>query len=155
ICRAQPNWMPRKPKLMFQICQKLSGFSVFSRLLDDDGSSFVWTQRQRQPPGSVDLAGRLLLDQVPDLIASSRALDGHGLTNGRTREVEGGDLDSPGLGQSVDHDDQTSGLHCRDIDLLALVDAVRGACPQHLLQLRGERARVFDLFTECAVERPC
>ena len=23
ICRPQPNWMPRKPKLMFQICQKL------------------------------------------------------------------------------------------------------------------------------------
>src|SRR5262245_60150748 len=22
ICRPQPNWMPRKPKLMFQICQK-------------------------------------------------------------------------------------------------------------------------------------
>src|SRR6185312_1837752 len=24
ICRAQPNWMPRKPKLIFHICQKLS-----------------------------------------------------------------------------------------------------------------------------------
>src|SRR5689334_6078644 len=24
ICRPQPNWMPRKPKLMFQICQKPS-----------------------------------------------------------------------------------------------------------------------------------
>jgi hypothetical protein len=23
ICNPQPNWMPRKPKLMFQICQKL------------------------------------------------------------------------------------------------------------------------------------
>src|SRR5438552_16096933 len=23
ICSPQPNWMPRKPKLMFQICQKL------------------------------------------------------------------------------------------------------------------------------------
>jgi hypothetical protein len=23
ICRPQPNWMPRKPKLIFQICQKL------------------------------------------------------------------------------------------------------------------------------------
>src|ERR1051326_6166714 len=23
ICKPQPNWMPRKPKLMFQICQKL------------------------------------------------------------------------------------------------------------------------------------
>src|SRR5450759_4426499 len=22
ICKPQPNWMPRKPKLMFQICQK-------------------------------------------------------------------------------------------------------------------------------------
>ena len=21
ICRPQPNWMPKKPKLMFQICQ--------------------------------------------------------------------------------------------------------------------------------------
>ena len=25
IWSAQPNWMPRKPKLMFQICQKLRG----------------------------------------------------------------------------------------------------------------------------------
>src|ERR1700733_920174 len=23
ICKPQPNWMPRKPKLMFHICQKL------------------------------------------------------------------------------------------------------------------------------------
>ena len=23
ICSVQPNWMPRKPKLIFQICQKL------------------------------------------------------------------------------------------------------------------------------------
>src|SRR5262245_23715994 len=129
-------------------------FSVFSRLLDDEGSPFVWAQGQRQPPGSVDLACRLLLDEVPDLIASSRTLDGHGLTNGRTREVEGSDLDSPGLGEPVDHDYQTSCLHGRDIDLLALVDAVGGACPQHLLQLRGERARVLDLLTDCAVERP-
>src|SRR5215469_15525445 len=29
ICRPQPNWMPRKPKLMFQICQKLRcGFMI-------------------------------------------------------------------------------------------------------------------------------
>src|ERR1051325_2011287 len=29
ICRPQPNWMPRNPKLMFQICQKPSlGFSI-------------------------------------------------------------------------------------------------------------------------------
>ena len=29
ICRPQPNWMPRKPKLMFQICQKLNcGFCI-------------------------------------------------------------------------------------------------------------------------------
>src|ERR1043166_4080917 len=38
ICRPQPNWMPRKPKLMFQICQKASlGFSMagppFARIL--------------------------------------------------------------------------------------------------------------------------
>ncbi len=25
ICNPQPNWMPRKPKLMFQICQKVRG----------------------------------------------------------------------------------------------------------------------------------
>src|ERR1035437_5603307 len=24
ICRPQPNWMPKNPKLMFQICQNLS-----------------------------------------------------------------------------------------------------------------------------------
>src|SRR5271166_1149341 len=30
ICSPQPNWMPRKPKLMFHICQKLlRGFSMF------------------------------------------------------------------------------------------------------------------------------
>ena len=30
ICRPQPNWMPRNPKLMFQICQKPSlGFSIW------------------------------------------------------------------------------------------------------------------------------
>ena len=25
ICNPQPNWMPRKPKLMFQICQNVRG----------------------------------------------------------------------------------------------------------------------------------
>ena len=29
ICKPQPNWMPKNPKLMFQICQKLSrGFCM-------------------------------------------------------------------------------------------------------------------------------
>src|ERR1039458_8102893 len=29
ICNPQPNWMPKNPKLMFQICQKLSrGFCM-------------------------------------------------------------------------------------------------------------------------------
>ena len=31
ICSPQPNWMPRNPNDMFQICQKLSrGFSTMS-----------------------------------------------------------------------------------------------------------------------------
>jgi hypothetical protein len=25
ICNPQPNWMPKKPKLMFQICQNVRG----------------------------------------------------------------------------------------------------------------------------------
>ena len=33
ICRPQPNWMPRKPKLMFQICQKPSLGLSMSRSL--------------------------------------------------------------------------------------------------------------------------
>src|ERR1700716_3900077 len=38
ICRPQPNWIPRNPKLMFQICQKPSlGLSMwgppFARIL--------------------------------------------------------------------------------------------------------------------------
>src|SRR6266545_3509496 len=32
ICSPQPNWMPRKPKLMFQICQKLRrGLSMIDK----------------------------------------------------------------------------------------------------------------------------
>ena len=32
FCSAKPNWMPRKPKHMFQICQKLrAGFCVMRR----------------------------------------------------------------------------------------------------------------------------
>ena len=32
FCRAKPNWMPKKPKHMFQICQNVScGFAVMLR----------------------------------------------------------------------------------------------------------------------------
>src|SRR5271165_3562757 len=32
ICRPQPNWMPRNPKLMFQICQNVfGGFCISQR----------------------------------------------------------------------------------------------------------------------------
>src|SRR5262245_55691479 len=119
ICRAQPNWMPRKPKHAFQICQKL-----ISDSFDDEGSPFVWGQGKRQLPGSVHLACDLLLDDVRDLNASSRVLDGDGLANGRPCEVDGGDLNSFGLREPMDHDHQTPCLHDRDVDLLALVDAV-------------------------------
>src|SRR5215510_1210947 len=120
ICRAQPNWMPRKPKHAFQICQKLISRSSF----DDERAPFVGTEGQWQSPGSVDLACDLLLDDVPDFCARSRVLDGDGLANGRPCEVDGGDLDPFGLREPVHHDHQTARFHNRDVDLLALVDAV-------------------------------
>src|SRR5690348_2272223 len=45
ICSAQPNWMPKNPKLMFQICQKVScglngaeGFNIVSSVNNISGS---------------------------------------------------------------------------------------------------------------------
>src|SRR5208282_407231 len=38
ICNPQPNWIPRKPKLMFQICQKVRGglsISSFQRFFSN------------------------------------------------------------------------------------------------------------------------
>ena len=32
FCRAKPNWIPRNPKLMFQICQNVSGGFCFVML---------------------------------------------------------------------------------------------------------------------------
>src|SRR5262249_60485301 len=114
ICSAQPNWIPRKPKLMFQICQKLRRvgwvslvaavemgcsavlrvlfsamtFSVSSGLLDDQGTPFVRTQGQRQPSGRVQRRDHLLRDQVRHICARARALDRHALANSGPREVE-------------------------------------------------------------------
>src|ERR1039457_2123399 len=35
ICNPQPNWMPRKPKLMFQICQNVRGGLSMDSPTDD------------------------------------------------------------------------------------------------------------------------
>src|SRR4029453_1586996 len=148
ICSAQPNWMPRKPKLMFQICQKLRcglwtplafafkggrppAISVLRRaisgLLDEQDLPFVRPEGQRQVPGGVELPEGLLLDEVCDFAAGGGCFDGHGLANGGAPEVDGGDLSALGRRKPLDHDDQAPRLHCRDVDLLALVDAVLGA----------------------------
>ena len=74
ICSAQPNWMPRKPKLMFQICQKLRrGRVAFSTahlgilsagLLDEQDLPLVGTEGERQPPACAQLAERLVREEV-------------------------------------------------------------------------------------------
>jgi hypothetical protein len=41
FCRAKPNWMPRKPKHMFQICQNVSvGLAVGVALIGIPRSGF-------------------------------------------------------------------------------------------------------------------
>ena len=65
----------------------------------------------------------------------------------------GRDLSAPAVGEPVDHDDEAPGLHRRDVDLLALVDAVFGAHAQHLLQLPDERSGALELLGKRAVER--
>src|SRR5438093_516789 len=139
ICSAQPNWMPRKPKLMFQICQKLScdlwmplalpfmsgpplgvlgpRHNSSSRLLDEQNLSFMGTDCEMQPPICPQRAERLLLEEVRDHAAGRRGLDGHRLVHDRSAEVRGRDLSAPAVGEPVDHDDQTPGLHRRDGDL--------------------------------------
>src|SRR6185295_4975908 len=52
----------------------------------------------------------------------------------------------------MDHEEQSAGLYCRDIDLLALVDAVLRTDPQQVPQLPGERPRALKLLEQCAVE---
>ena len=74
ICSAQPNWMPRKPKLMFQICQKLrcglwsapSAAPLMTGLLDEQDLPLVGTEGERQPPRRAQRAERLLLEEVGD-----------------------------------------------------------------------------------------
>src|SRR5262249_47011200 len=111
--------MPRNPKLMFQICQKLRclgwvslesaveigcsaamlgrfsamTFSVSSGLLDDQGAPFVRAQGQRQLSGPVHRRDHLLRDEVRHVCAPACALDRHALANGGPCEVERGDLD--------------------------------------------------------------
>ena len=53
----------------------------------------------------------------------------------------------------MDHDDESLGFHRRDVDLLALIDAVFGAHAQHLLQLPDERSGARELLGKRAVER--
>src|SRR5213080_4528198 len=155
ICSAQPNWMPRKPKLMFQICQKLRcdlstplalpfmsgpplGLLGPRQLLDEQNLSFMGTDCEMQPPICTQRAERLLFEKVRDHAAGRRGLDGHRLVNDRAAEIRGRDLSAPAVGEPVDHDDEALGLHRRDVDLLALIDAVFGAHAQHLPQLRDE-----------------
>src|SRR6266571_3241394 len=98
ICSAQPNWMPRKPKLMFQICQKLRCgrrlspviFGSSSGLLDEQDLPLVRTERERQPPARAQLAERFLREQIGDRPVPRRGLDGHGLPDGLAAEVDGG-----------------------------------------------------------------
>ena len=45
ICRPQPNWMPKKPKLMFQICQKLKRGFVESEFMCLRGYGIDFTGR--------------------------------------------------------------------------------------------------------------
>src|ERR671918_1666255 len=96
ICSAQPNWMPRKPKLMFQICQKprcglatppalafTSGSPpAMTRSLDEQDSPFVRTQGQRQSPAGVQRAEPPVLDEVGDHAVGRGGLDDDGLANG-------------------------------------------------------------------------
>src|ERR1700677_1002595 len=49
ICNPQPNCMPRKPKLMFQICQKVrGGWSITSRVERSAEDSLIVTGPCRQ-----------------------------------------------------------------------------------------------------------
>src|SRR5690349_14946844 len=143
ICSAQPNWMPRKPKHMFQICQKLRcdlwtplalpfmsrpprGLVGPRQLLDEQNLSFMGTDCEMQPPICTQRTERLLFEKVRDHAAGRRVLDGHRLVSDRAAEVRGRDLGAPAVGKPMDHDDQTPGRHRRDVDLLALIDAVFG-----------------------------
>src|SRR3990172_4100797 len=87
IWSAQPNWMPRKPKLMFQICQKLRcGFCCAPGLdaegpkppmktsLEKENLSLLWSEREREPLTD-ELAGRLVLEEVRDRSVRGSGLD--------------------------------------------------------------------------------
>src|SRR6266545_1635473 len=158
ICSAQPNWMPRKPKLMFQICQKLrcgrgpSPAISPPGLLDEQDLSLVGAEREWQLLARAQLAVRFLRQEVPDRPARRRGLERHRLPDGRPAEVDRGDLGARAARKSVDHDDQAPGLDRRQRDLLALVDAVLRTHAQHLAELRGERVRALELLGERAVE---
>src|SRR6185369_17917936 len=170
ICSAQPNWIPRKPKLMFQICQKLRcglwmplalpfmsdpplGVLGSRPLLDEQNLSFVGTDCEMHPPICTQRAERLLFEKIRDHAAGRRVLDGHRLVNDRAAEVRGRDLSTPAVGEPMDHHDEALGPHRRDVDLLALIDAVFGAHTQHLLQLPDERTGALELLGKRAVER--
>src|SRR5437870_12911555 len=101
ICSAQPNWMPRKPKLMFQIFQKLkcdlwtplalpftSGRPLDvlgprhdypSRLLNEQNPSFVGTDCEMQPPICTQRGERPVLEAVRGHAARPRGLGGYRL----------------------------------------------------------------------------
>src|SRR6185295_7505462 len=92
IWSAQPNWMPRKPKHMFQICQKLSGGrgsapAIPPPLLDQQDLPLVRAQGKGQASRRAQLAQGLLGEEVGDHPVRRRGLDGHGLADGGAGEV--------------------------------------------------------------------
>src|ERR1700741_5375762 len=96
FCSAQPNWMPRKPKHMFQICQKVCGgrgptTAISLPLLDEQDLPLVRAEGNGQVPRRAELAEALLREEVGDRPVGRRGPDGHALADRREAEVDGGD----------------------------------------------------------------
>src|SRR5437870_5724529 len=91
ICSAQPNWMPKKPKLMFQICQKLRCGFCAEPALDVDGP---------KPPTRHLPGGAASLLDEEDLAAKRFEVEGHALavdlSCGLRSVQEIGDRSAPG-----------------------------------------------------------
>src|SRR5258705_2570853 len=111
ICSAQPNWMPRKPKVMFQICQKLSGgFSTpivapLCGLPDKQDKPFVRTEGERQLPAGAQGAKRLVGEEIPDRAGRRSRLECHRLPDGRAAEIDRRDLGPLAADQPMDHEE--------------------------------------------------
>src|SRR4029450_3390395 len=129
ICSAQPNWMPRKPTVMFQICPKLSrGFSTpiaapLCGLPDKQDEPLVRTECERQLAPGAPGAKRLVGEEIAARAGRRSRLDCDGLPHGRATEIDRRDLGPLAGGQPMDHEEQSAGLHRRGVDPLALVSA--------------------------------